>query len=82
MEKYGKTAVFPGGYGRIGDIPHGQLRPDWGLKGGCSAITKIIQHQKMLSAGLTGNLHDVPNVCPINTPSDQYVRDGGQTGSK
>ena len=23
MEKYGKTAVFPGGYGRIGDIPHG-----------------------------------------------------------
>ena len=32
-EKYGKTAVFPGGYGRIGDIPHGRLRPDWVLKG-------------------------------------------------
>ena len=27
-----KTAVFPGGYGRIGEIPHGRLRPDWGLK--------------------------------------------------
>ena len=28
-----KTAVFPGGYGRIGEIPHGRLWPDWGLKG-------------------------------------------------
>ena len=25
MEKYGKTAVFPGGYGRIGEIPHGLM---------------------------------------------------------
>ena len=33
MEKYGKTAVFLGGYGRIGEIPQGRLRPDWGLKG-------------------------------------------------
>ena len=37
LEKCGKiwkkTAVFPGGYGRIGDIPHGRLRLDWGLKG-------------------------------------------------
>ena len=33
MEKYGKTAVFPGRYGRIGEIPHGRLWPDWGLKG-------------------------------------------------
>ena len=33
MEKYGKTAVFLGGYGRILDIPHGRLWPDWGLKG-------------------------------------------------
>ena len=33
LEKCGKTAVFPGGYSRIGDIPHGRLRPDWGLKG-------------------------------------------------
>ena len=24
------TAVFPGSYSRIGEIPHGQLRPDWG----------------------------------------------------
>ena len=31
MEKYGKTAVFPGGYGLIGDIPHGRLGLDWGL---------------------------------------------------
>ena len=29
----GKTAVFPGGYGRIGEIPHGRIWPDWGLKG-------------------------------------------------
>ena len=28
MENYGKTAVFPGGYGRIGEIPHGRLWPD------------------------------------------------------
>ena len=25
MEKFGKTAVFPGGYGRIGEIPHRYL---------------------------------------------------------
>ena len=30
MQKYVKTAVFPGGYSRIGEIPHGQLWPDWG----------------------------------------------------
>ena len=29
VEKYGKTAVFPGGYGRIGEIPHGRLRPEF-----------------------------------------------------
>ena len=26
-------AVFPGGRGRIGKIPHGRLLPDWGLQG-------------------------------------------------
>ena len=26
-----KKAVFPGGYGRIGEIPHGRVWPDWGL---------------------------------------------------
>ena len=26
-----KTAVFPGRYGRIGEILHGQIWPDWGL---------------------------------------------------
>ena len=31
VQKYRKTAVFPEGYGRIGEIPHGQLWPDWGL---------------------------------------------------
>ena len=31
VQKYEKTTVFPGGYSRIGEIPHGQLRPDWGL---------------------------------------------------
>ena len=30
MENLGKTAVFPGGYGRIGEIPHGRIWPDWG----------------------------------------------------
>ena len=33
MEKYGKTALFPGGYSRIGEIPHGRIWLDWGLKG-------------------------------------------------
>ena len=28
-----KQPVFLGGYGRIGEIPHGQLWPEWGLKG-------------------------------------------------
>ena len=31
VENFGKIAVFPGGYGRIGDILHGQIWPDWGL---------------------------------------------------
>ena len=26
-----KRPFFPGGYSRIGEIPHGRLRPDWGL---------------------------------------------------
>ena len=30
---YGKTAVFPGSYSRIGEISHLWLRPDWGLLG-------------------------------------------------
>ena len=25
VEKYGNTVVFPGGYGHIGEIQHGQL---------------------------------------------------------
>ena len=33
QEIFGKTAVFPGGYGRIGEILHGQIWPDWGLYG-------------------------------------------------
>ena len=33
VENYGKKAVFPGGYGRIGEIPHGRIWLDWGLKG-------------------------------------------------
>ena len=37
LEKYGfffgKKAVFPGGYGRIGEIPHGRIWLDWGLEG-------------------------------------------------
>ena len=31
VEIFGKTSVFPGGYGRIGEIPHGRIWPDWGL---------------------------------------------------
>ena len=33
MEYFGekKTAVFPGGYGRIGEILPGRIWPDWGL---------------------------------------------------
>ena len=33
MENFGKTAVFPGGFGRIGEIPHGRIWPDWGSIG-------------------------------------------------
>ena len=33
LENYGKFRknVFPGGYGRIGEIPHGRIWPDLGL---------------------------------------------------
>ena len=31
VENFGKTAVFPGGYGRIGEIQHRRIWPDWGL---------------------------------------------------
>ena len=31
MEKYRKTAVFLGGYGRIREILHGRLWPDRGI---------------------------------------------------
>ena len=31
LENFGKTAVFPGGFGRIGEMPHGRIWPDWGL---------------------------------------------------
>ena len=31
VEKYGKTAVFPGSFDRIGEILHGRLWPDCGL---------------------------------------------------
>ena len=30
MENFGKTAVFLGGYGRIGEILHGRTWPDRG----------------------------------------------------
>ena len=30
MENSGKTTVFPGGYGMIGEIQHGRIWPDWG----------------------------------------------------
>ena len=31
MEIFGKTAVFAGGYGGIGEILHGRIWPDLGL---------------------------------------------------
>ena len=31
VDNFGKTAVFPGGYGWIGETPHGRIWPDWGL---------------------------------------------------
>ena len=34
LEKCGnslKNSCFPGGYGRIGEISHGRIWPDWGL---------------------------------------------------
>ena len=38
----GKMAVFPGGYGRIGELPHWQLRPDWGLYGSMSSTVGVL----------------------------------------
>ena len=35
-----------------------------------------------LPGTITGNLHDVPDVWPINTPRLKYVSDGGRLGSK
>ena len=32
VENSGNTAIFPGGYGRIGDKPHGRIWPDWGYR--------------------------------------------------
>ena len=29
--KFWKNGLFPGRYGRIGEIPHGRIWPDWGL---------------------------------------------------
>ena len=47
VEKYGKTAVFPGGYCRIGKISHGRLLwigvyrvRDWSLITGEGGATK------------------------------------------
>ena len=31
VECFGKIAVFQGGYGQIGEIPHGQIMANWGL---------------------------------------------------
>ena len=31
VENSGKTAILSVGYGRIGEIQHGWIRPDWGL---------------------------------------------------
>ena len=31
-EKYGNTAVFPGVYGHIGEVPKRRLRRNWGIK--------------------------------------------------
>ena len=45
MENFGKTAVFPGGYGRIGEIPYGRIWPDWGLKG-LGGLSQIIIGKK------------------------------------
>ena len=30
-KSFGKTAVFPGRYGQIGEILRGRIWPDWGL---------------------------------------------------
>ena len=42
MENFGKTTIFPGGFGRIGEIPHGRIWPDWGHREYCAYFsTKI-----------------------------------------
>ena len=68
MENLGKTAVFPGGYGRIGEILHGRIWPDWGLKGwtvsistqkGCS-VRKLTINVIFILCALKISLDHVP----------------------
>ena len=43
MENFGKTAVFPGGYGRIGEIPHGGDMAGLGSKGLSAMVREKLQ---------------------------------------
>ena len=62
MEIFGKTAVFPGGYGRIGDILHGRIWPDWGkgrvtlsnLRVAGPNLLRRAPHMVFLMPGLSG----------------------------
>ena len=41
MENFGKTAVFLGGSGGFGELLHGRIWPDWGLKGNYIIYTNL-----------------------------------------
>ena len=40
---YWTPAVFPAGYGWIGEIPHGRLWQDWGLRVNLSNISMYLE---------------------------------------
>ena len=47
VERYGKTTIFPGGYGRIGKIQHGWLWPIGVCRKHLSRLTLFIELQKL-----------------------------------
>ena len=54
MENFGKTAVFQGGYGRIGEIQHWRIWPDWGN-------TALADMVGLGSIGLKANCKELGN---------------------
>ena len=61
MDNFGKTAVFLGGYGQIGEIQHGRVWPDWGLKGYTQLLPCIVIENHILKFENNCQIYDVTN---------------------